>query len=192
MISSPQNLTELLQRWGRGDREALDRLLPIVYGELRRQAARYLRKERPGNTLQPTALVHEAYLRLINQRDVEWQNRAHFFGLAAQLMRRILVDHARERLAAKRGGADIRLTLDEWVAAADAGDVDLLALDEALTRLAALDGRQGRVVELRFFSGLNVEETARVLGVSPATVKLDWSMAKAWLRRELGLRRGEK
>ena len=189
---SSHNVTELLQDWSRGEREALDQLLPVVYNELHKQAARYLRRERAGHTLQPTALVNEAFLRLINQRDVRWQNRAHFFGLAAQLMRRILVDHARERLAAKRGGADIRLTLDEQVAAVGARDVDLLALDEALTRLAALDVRQSRIVELRFFSGLNVEETAEVLGVSPATVKLDWSMAKAWLRRELGTRGNEK
>ena len=189
---SSHNVTELLQDWSRGEREALDQLLPVVYNELHKQAARYLRRERAGHTLQPTALVNEAFLRLINQRDVRWQNRAHFFGLAAQLMRRILVDHARERLAAKRGGADIRLTLDEQVAAVGARDVDLLALDEALTRLAALDVRQSRIVELRFFSGLNVEETAAVLGVSPATVKLDWSMAKAWLRRELGTRGNEK
>ncbi len=136
--------------------------------------------------MQPTALVHEAYLRLVNQRDVAWQNRAHFFGICAQLMRRILVDHARERQAEKRGGGRmVRVTLDERVAAVEEREVDLLALDEALTRLAAMDERQARVVELRFFSGLNVEETAEVMEVSPATVKLDWSMAKAWLRREM-------
>lgn len=164
----------------------MDRLLSIVYTELHKQAARYLRKERAGHTLQPTALVHEAYLRLIDQREVAWQNRAHFFGICAQLMRRILVDHARERLAEKRGGAGaVRLTLDERVAIVEEREVDLLALDEALTRLAAMDKRQARVVELRFFSGLNVEETAKVMEVSPATVKLDWSMAKAWLRREM-------
>ncbi len=187
MAPSSPNVTQLLREWSQdGDRQALDRLLPVVYTELHKQAARYLRKERVGHTLQPTALVHEAYLRLINQRDVEWQNRAHFFGICAQLMRRILVDHARERQAEKRGGAGVvRVTLDERVAAVDEREVDLLALDEALTRLAALDERQARVVELRFFSGLNVEETAEVMEVSQATVKLDWSMAKAWLRREM-------
>ncbi|MDQ3685741.1 MAG: sigma-70 family RNA polymerase sigma factor [Acidobacteriota bacterium] len=187
MAPSSPNVTQLLREWSQdGDRQALDRLLPVVYTELHKQAARYLRKERVGHTLQPTALVHEAYLRLINQRDVEWQNRAHFFGICAQLMRRILVDHARERQAEKRGGAGaVRITLDERVAAAREREVDLLALDEALTRLAAIDERQARVVELRFFSGLNVEETAEVMEVSQATVKLDWSMAKAWLRREM-------
>ena len=187
MTPSSPNVTQLLREWSQGgDRQALDRLLPLVYTELHKQAARYLRKERVGHTLQPTALVHEAYLRLVNQRDVAWQNRAHFFGICAQLMRRILVDHARERQAGKRGGAGaVRITLDERVAAVEEREVDLLALDEALTRLAAMDERQARVVELRFFSGLNVEETAEVMEVSPATVKLDWSMAKAWLRREM-------
>lgn len=187
MASSSRNVTELLRVWGRGDSSALDQLLPVVYDELRRQAARHLRRERGGHTLQPTALVHEAFLRLVNQKNVEWQNRAHFFGIAARLMRRVLVDHARERLAGKRGGG-IRLTLDEKMVASDERGIDFLALDEALMKLAALDERQSRVVELRFFSGLNVEETAGVLEVSPATVKLDWSMAKAWLRRELGTR----
>ncbi len=187
MAPSSPNVTQLLREWSQdGDRQALDRLLPLVYTELHKQAARYLRKERVGHTLQPTALVHEAYLRLVNQRDVAWQNRAHFFGICAQLMRRILVDHARERQAEKRGGGGmVRVTLDERVAAVEEREVDLLALDEALTRLAAMDERQARVVELRFFSGLNVEETAEVMEVSPATVKLDWSMAKAWLRREM-------
>lgn len=187
MAPSSPNVTQLLREWSQGgDRQALDRLLPLVYTELHKQAARYLRKERVGHTLQPTALVHEAYLRLVNQRDVAWQNRAHFFGICAQLMRRILVDHARERQAEKRGGAGmVRVTLDERVAAVEEREVDLLALDEALTRLTAMDERQARVVELRFFSGLNVEETAEVMEVSPATVKLDWSMAKAWLRREM-------
>ncbi len=187
MTPSSPNVTQLLREWSQGgDRQALDRLLPLVYTELHKQAARYLRKERVGHTLQPTALVHEAYLRLVNQRDVEWQNRAHFFGICAQLMRRILVDHARERQAEKRGGGGmVRVTLDERVAAVEEREVDLLALDEALTRLAAMDERLARVVELRFFSGLNVEETAEVMDVSPATVKLDWSMAKAWLRREM-------
>lgn len=180
-----QNVTELLREWSGGDREALEKLIPIVYQELRLQAARYLRRENQGHTLQTTALVHEAYLRLIEQRDVRWQNRAHFFAIAARLMRRILVDHARRKHAAKRGGLNLKLSLDGAVSAADGDDVDLIAVDEALTKLSALDEQQGRVVELRFFSGLGVEETAEVLGVSPRTVKRDWSVAKAWLHREI-------
>ena len=162
-------------------------MIPAVYTELRRQAARHLRRERPGHTLQTTALVHEAYLRLVDQKNVRWQNRAHFFAVAAQLMRRILVDHARRRHRAKRGGLGINLPLEEaLVVAAEKSDVDLLALDEALGRLAAIDARQCQIVELRFFIGLSIEETATVLGVSATTVKDDLNMAKAWLRRELG------
>jgi RNA polymerase sigma factor (TIGR02999 family) len=180
------NVTEMLCEWSNGDREALDKLTPIVYDELRRQAARYLRRERANHTLQTTALVHEAYLRLIDQNRVHWQNRAHFFGIAAQMMRRILVDHARQTHRAKRGGDDVKLPLEEaMIIAADQGDVNLIALDEALDRLASNDPQQGRIVELRYFSGLSIEETAEVLGVSPATVKRDWNMAKAWLRREI-------
>ena len=180
-------VTEMLQAWGsRGDREALDELMPIVYEELRRQAARHLRHERAGHTLQTTALVHEAYLRLVDQRDVRWQNRAHFYAIAAQLMRRILVDHARRGSAAKRGGSALKLPLDEAFASTGEREVDLVAIDEALLKLAELDPQQSRVVELRFFGGLNVEETAEVLGVSPRTVKRDWSVAKAWLHREIG------
>ena len=185
MTLASHSVTQMLLDWSEGDREALDKLIPIVYSELRLRAARYLRRERPGHTLQTTALIHETYLRLVEQKQVRWQNRAHFFGIAAQLMRRILVDHARQRDAAKRGGADLRLTLDDAMAAAPGRDVNLMALDETLTRLAEIDPRQSRVVELRYFSGLSIEETAEVLGVSPATVKLDWSMAKAWLRREM-------
>ena len=184
MTLASHSVTQMLLDWSEGDREALDKLIPIVYSELRLRAARYLRRERPGHTLQTTALIHETYLRLVEQKQVRWQNRAHFFGIAAQLMRRILVDHARQRDAAKRGGADLRLTLDEAMAA-PRRDVNLMVLDETLTRLAEIDERQSRVVELRYFSGLSIEETAEVLGVSPATVKLDWSMAKAWLRREM-------
>jgi RNA polymerase sigma factor (TIGR02999 family) len=177
----------MLIDWSNGDREALDRLLPVVYTELRRQAARHLRRERAGHTLQTTDLIHEAYLRLVDQKNVRWQNRAHFFAVAAQSMRRILVDHARRRHRAKRGGSAIALPLDEGLlVAAEKSEVDLLALDEALTRLAAIDVRQGQVVELRFFSGLSIEETATVLGVSLTTVKDDLNMAKAWLRREMG------
>ena len=182
---STQNITQLLERWGTGNKEVLDELLPIVYDELRRQAARYLRRERIGHTLQTTALIHEAYIRLVDQRNVRWQNRAHFFGIASQLMRRILVDHARTKKRAKRGGSDIRVSLTDIVASTKAEDLDVIALDEALNRLATIDQQQARVVELRFFSGLTVEETAEVLSISPATVKRDWSMAKAWLHREI-------
>ena len=181
-----QNITHLLKEWSDGDRQALDELTPLVYEELRQQAARYLRKERPGHSLQATALINEAFLRLIDVKNVQWQNRAHFFGIAANLMRRILVDHARRRDAEKRGGTQMRLTLDDAFAIAKEPAVDLLAIDEALDRLAAIDEQQARVVELRFFSGLSVEETAAALGVSPKTVKRDWSVARAWLRREIG------
>jgi len=188
MTPSPSKVTQLLHDWSDGDREALDKLIPIVYEELRRQAARYLRRERPGHTLQTTALIHEAYLRLIDQKNVRWQNRAHFFAIAAQLMRRILVDHARGRQAAKRGGSDIKLPLEEGMIGSEGREVDLVALDEALERLASIDPQQSRVVELKFFSGLSVEETAEVLGVSQRTVKRDWNVAKAWLRREISER----
>jgi RNA polymerase sigma factor (TIGR02999 family) len=179
------NITELLVGYGRGDKEALDKLMPIVYEELRRQAARYLRREQAGHTLQTTALIHEAYVRLVDQRNVQWQNRAHFFGIAAQMMRRILVDHARTKKRAKRGGSDVKVSLADATIPVKERDLDVVALDEALTRLAEIDEQQSRVVELRFFSGLTVEETAEVMGISPATVKRDWSMAKAWLHREI-------
>lgn len=159
--------------------------MPLVYDELRRLANHYLRQERSDHTLQPTALVHEAYLKLIDQSRVDWQNRAHFFGVAAQSMRRILVDHARSHRASKRGGVQQKLALDEAVDYSQPRDIDLLALDDALNLLAKLDVRQSQVVELRFFGGLTIEETAAALGVSPATVKVDWSMAKAWLHREI-------
>jgi RNA polymerase sigma factor (TIGR02999 family) len=184
-MSSPQNITGLLVGYGRGDKEALDQLMPLVYDELRRQAARYLRREQAGQTLQTTALIHEAYVRLVDQRNVQWQNRAHFFGIAAQLMRRILVDHARTKKRVKRGGSDVRVSLGDATVAVKGQDLDVVALDEALDRLAQIDEQQSRVVELRFFSGLTVEETAEVMGISKATVKRDWSMAKAWLHREL-------
>ena len=159
--------------------------MPVVYGELRRLAQHYLRRERPDHTLQATALVHEAYQRLVDQRAVTWQNRAHFFGVAAQLMRRILVDHARRHHAAKRGGTALKVSLNDVVLAAEERAEDLVALDDALNRLAAMDPRQGRVVELRLFGGLTVEETAEVLRISPATVKREWTTAKAWLSREI-------
>ena len=184
-MSVPPNITELLVGYGRGDKDALDQLMPIVYDELRRQAARYLRREHAGNTLQTTALIHEAYVRLVDQRNVQWQNRAHFFGIAAQMMRRILVDHARAKKRAKRGGSDVRVSLGDATVAVKGQDLDVVALDEALERLAQIDEQQSRVVELRFFSGLTVEETAEVLHISTATVKRDWNMAKAWLHREL-------
>jgi len=184
-VAANGNITELLVGYARGDKEALDKLMPIVYEELRRQAARYLRKERPGHTLQTTALIHEAYVRLVDQRAVQWQNRAHFFGIAAQLMRRILVDHARTKKRVKRGGSDVRVSINDANVAVKGQDLDVVALDEALQRLAEIDEQQSRVVELRFFSGLTVEETAAVMGISKATVKRDWSMAKAWLHREL-------
>lgn len=178
-------VTQLLLDWSEGNQAALDKLLPLVYKELRRLAHSYLRRERPGHTLQTTALVHEAYLKLVDQRRVHWQNRAHFFGVAAQLMRRIVVDHARGHKRAKRGGGAQMLSLDEATVVSRKPNPDLIALDEALTRLAEIDGRKARIVELRFFGGLEVEETAEFLKVSPITVIREWKMAKAWLHREL-------
>ncbi|HEX7317646.1 MAG TPA: sigma-70 family RNA polymerase sigma factor [Pyrinomonadaceae bacterium] len=182
---SPSEVTRLLADWNSGDESALDRLMPLVYAELRRLARLHLRHERPGHTIQPTALINEAYLRLVDLKDVHWQNRAHFFGIAAQAMRRVLVDHARARLAHKRGGGALQVSLAEVAAVAEAPTADLLALDEALEELAKVDPRKARVVELRFFGGLSVEETAEVLKVSAATVIHDWRMAKAWLYREV-------
>ena len=184
--SEPQaDVTGLLVNWGNGDQQALEQLMPLVYGELRRLAQAYLRRERSDHTLQSTALVHEAFLRLVNQRNVQWKNRAHFFGIAAQLIRRILVDHARAHQADKRGAGAFKLSLDEAIGVAEKQDLDLVALDDALHRLAELDPQQGRIVELRFFAGLSIEETAEVVGVSPATVKREWSTARAWLYRDL-------
>jgi RNA polymerase sigma factor (TIGR02999 family) len=179
------DVTTLLLAWNDGDEAARCRLIDAVYDELRRMARRYLRRERVDHSLAPTALVHEAYLKLIDQRRVQWQNRAHFFGIAAQVMRRILVDHARARTAAKRGSG-ATLTLDDVVVGRAPLDVDILALDAALEKLAAVDARQSRLVELRFFAGLTVEETAAALDVAPITVKRDWALARAWLFRELG------
>lgn len=184
--SRPGVVTSLLVDWQHGDAAALDALLPVIYDELRRIAARYLRRERVEHTLEPTALVHEAYFRLVGQQGVAWHNRAHFFAIAAQLMRRVLIDHARRKQAEKRGGDVEVVRLD--TAAADLPErreIDVVALDEVLTRLAEIDAQQARVVELRFFAGLNVDETAEVLGVSPTTVKREWRMARAWLLREL-------
>ncbi len=185
MASPPKDVTQLLLDWSDGHQGALDQLMPLVYDELRRLASHYLRHERPGHTLQPTALVHEAYLRLVGEENRRWENRAHFFAIAAQLMRRILVEHARSHHAAKRGGAAPKLALAEAADLAQASGMDLVSLDEALSRLAAIDPQQSRIVELRFFGGLTVEETAEVLGVSPNTVKYEWRLAKAWFLREL-------
>jgi RNA polymerase sigma factor (TIGR02999 family) len=185
-MPSPPDITGLLDDWGRGDPHALDRLLPLVYAELRRVAARQLRRERDGHSLQPTALVHEAYLRLVDQRQVHWQNRAHFFAVSAQVMRRILVDHARRRKAAKRGNEVERVVLDDDVAAPQPDEISVLALDHALARLESVDPALARIVELRAFGGLTIDEAAHVLKVSPSTAKRDWRTAKAWLVRELG------
>ena len=183
------DVTQLLLGWSGGDRSASDQLMAAVYAELHAQAARAIGREMPEHTLQATALVNEAYLRLIDQRRVQWRNRSHFFGVAAQLMRRILVDHARGRHAAKRGGGMPAITLDgadgAHDAAPDESGVDVLVLHEALERLAAIDPRQARVVELRYFGGMNIEDTAEALDLSPATIKREWAVARAWLRREL-------
>ncbi len=179
-------ITQMLRECSGGKREALDKLMPLVYDELHRQAARYLRRESQGHTLQTTALIHETYLKLIDQREVQWQNRAHFFAIAAQAMRRIMVDYARTKQREKRGGGDEKLSLEAAMSVAvDEKSVDLIALDEALTRLAEMDLRQARVVELRYFSGLSLEETAEALRISRATAAREWNVARAWLRREL-------
>ena len=185
-MQSPEGITQLLIDWGKGDQAALERLMPLVYSELRHLASNYLRRERAEHTLQPTALVNEAYLKLVDQRNARWQNRAHFFGIAAQLMRRILVDHARQRQAVKRGGVDQqRLSITSAEAFVKQPEVDLLALNEALDELAQMDPQHSRIVELKFFGGLSIEETAEVLGISHATVERDWKLARAWLRRQL-------
>ena len=185
MTTPAKGVTELLVLWRQGDHEAQERLMALVYDDLRRRAAGYLRRERGGHTLQPTALVHEAYLRLVEQDRVVWQNRAHFLAIAASMMRRVLVDHGRRQKAGKRGGAGTRVTLDDAFAPVAPRGLDLLALDEALTELAALDEQQARIVELRAFGGLEVEETAEALGISSATVKRHWAFALAWLQRRL-------
>jgi RNA polymerase sigma factor (TIGR02999 family) len=185
-----ENITELLLAWRKGDQAALDALIPLVYDELRRLARRALRRERPGHTLQTTALVNEVYLRLIDSSRVRWQNRAHFFAVSAQLMRRVLVDLARARRRAKRGGQARHVTLEEGLLVGEGLSTDVIALDEALSALSAVDPRASRVVELRFFGGLSVEETGAVLGVSPDTVMRDWKLAKVWLLRELSHRAG--
>jgi len=185
MGSSSPDVTVLLSELTRGNKEAEEKLVPLVYDELKRLARSYMRRERPEHTLQATALVHEAYLKLIKQQSVNWQGRSHFFAIAAQLMRRILIDHARGHLREKRGGTKVILPLDEGLVFSPEHSEELVKLDEALERLSKLDARQSRIVELRFFGGLSVEETAKFLGISPKTVKRDWSVAKVWLHGEL-------
>jgi RNA polymerase sigma-70 factor, ECF subfamily len=189
-MSEDNEVTLLLSALTRGDEGAASKLIPVVYNELRRLAASYMRRERADHTLQATALVHEAFLKLVEQRAVNWQSRAHFFGVAAQLMRRILIDHARGHLRQKRGGEHKKVSLDEAFIFSEQQSAELLAVDESLTRLSKLDQRQGRVVELRFFGGLSVGEAAEVLGISPKTVKRDWSIAKAWLYADMKERHG--
>jgi RNA polymerase sigma factor (TIGR02999 family) len=185
-MASPNDVTQLLVAWGNGDQTARDQLMPLVYTELHRLAHRHIKKERPGHTLQTSALVNEAFLRLVDQRDVHWQSRAHFFSIAAQMMRRILVDYARSRRFAKRGGNAQQVSLDEELMISNQRSADVVRLDDALNELASVDLRKSQVVELKFFGGLSIEETAEVLSVSPGTVMRDWTLAKAWLRRAMG------
>jgi RNA polymerase sigma factor (TIGR02999 family) len=180
----PPDVTTLLLAWNSGDQNALDRLMPLVYDELRRLARRHMRAENPGHTLQATALVNDLYVQLIDQRRVNWQSRAHFFGAAAQIIRRLLVDHARARHRLKRGGG-LKVEWNEAIKSSQPVEMDLIALDDALNRLAVMDSQQSRIIELRFFGGLSIEETAEALKISPATVKRDWSFARAWLYREM-------
>jgi RNA polymerase sigma factor (TIGR02999 family) len=184
--SSPSHVTDLLVAWSGGDQQALEKLMPLVHGELRRLARKQMAGEREGHTLQTTALINEAYLRLIDLTRVRWQDRAHFLAISARLMRRILVDHARTRQYAKRGGGAAKVSFDEALEVSSDARPDLVALDDALQALAAVDSRKSQVVEMRFFGGLSVEETAQALGVSPETVMRDWRLAKVWLLRELG------
>lgn len=185
MTPAPQEVSQLLRAWSDGDKAAFDKLLPLIYEELRQMAKRYMDRQQVGHTLQTTALIHEAYLRLVDQPEARWQNRAHFFGVAATAMRHILVDHARTRQAAKRGGAAQQVTLDEAAAVSVERAAELVALADALESLAAFDRRKSQVVELKYFGGLTVEETAEVLKVSPETVARDWRLARTWLLREL-------
>ena len=182
---SQTGVTELLADWSNGDQEALNKLIPLVYDELHKLASRYLRRERSDHTLQTTALVHEAYLKLVDQKDANWQNRVQFFAVASQLIRRILVDYARRHRASKRGGSYYKVTLDEGLVSSEEKDAELLTLDEALDKLRVVDSQQSRVVELRVFAGLTLEETAQALNISPRTVRREWNMAKAWLHREI-------
>jgi RNA polymerase sigma factor (TIGR02999 family) len=182
MASSPNEVTQLLVAWGNGDQTALEQLMPLVYSELHRLAHRYIKRERPGHTLQTSALLNEAFMRLVDQREVTWHSRAHFFAISAQMMRRILVDYARSRRYAKRGGDAQEVSFNEELIISRQRSAEVVALHEALNELAAIDERKSKVVELKFFGGLSIEETAEVLGVSPGTVMRDWTLAKAWLR----------
>jgi len=185
MTIAPHQVTALLKKWGEGDETALEQLMPLVHDELHRLAHQHMRREEPGHILQTSALINEAYLRLVDQPQIRWENRNHFFGIAARLMRRILVDDARKRNAAKRGGSLIQAPLDEAITVADEQSANVAALDDALKILETIDARQGQIVELRFFGGLSIEETASVLRVSPGTVMRDWTFARAWLRNEM-------
>ncbi len=185
MTRVPENVTELLVAWGNGDDAARDQLMPLVYRELHRLAHRYMNREGPGHTLQTSALVNEAFIKLIDQKNVQWQNRAHFFGLAAQMMRRILVDYARSRQYAKRGGGTQQVSFDEALIVSEERAHEVVALDDALKDLAQFDQRKSQIVELRFFGGLSIEETAELMKVSPGTVMRDWTLAKAWLRKQI-------
>jgi RNA polymerase sigma factor (TIGR02999 family) len=182
---SPNQITDLLARWSEGETAAREKLIPLIYGDLRRMARHCLAGQRPDHTLQSAALVHEAYLRLVSHSSVHWDDRVHFFAVAAQLMRPILVDHARKRCAAKRGGDNLTLALDEHLAPGKQRELDVISLDEALNELSRLNPQQGQIVEMRFFSGLSIEETAQALGISSATVKRGWTAARAWLYREM-------
>jgi len=185
MATSPHDVTRLLKKWSGGDQSALDQLMPLVHQELRRMAHQYMQREKPGNMLQTTALVNEAYMKLVDQTQIDWQSRSHFFGIAARLMRRILVDQARNQHRLKRGGHALQISLSEAESVLHEQAVNVIALDDALTTLAEINSRQSEIVELRFFGGLSIEETAKVLGVSPGTVMRDWTYARAWLLREL-------
>jgi RNA polymerase sigma factor (TIGR02999 family) len=191
MVSDADNVSRLLAEWREGNKQAFEEMLPLIYDELRRLAHSFLNRERQGHTLQTTALVHEAYLKLVHQRDARWQNRAHFFAIASQAMRRILIDSARKHIAEKRGGGGEKLSLDEVAAISPEPNTNLIALDLALTRLARIDSQQSRIIELRYFGGLTVEETAEVLSLSPATIKREWTMARAWLHQALTGEDGE-
>lgn len=185
MTGQSDELTQLLHSWSNGDDQALDKLIPLVYAELRKLARRYMGRENPDHTLQTSALINEAYLKLVDQQSVQWQNRAHFFAVAAQVMRHILIDHARAQRFAKRGAGALKVSLDETAMLTDERASELVALDDALTTLASLDLRKSRIVELRFFGGLSIEETAEIMKVSPVTVTREWRAARAWLRREM-------
>ena len=186
MAESPNQVTQLLIAWGNGDQAALDQLMPLVYSELHRLAHRHIKRERPGHTLQTSALLNEAFMRLVDQRDVTWKSRTHFFAIAAQMMRRILVDYARSRRYTKRGGDAHQVTFDEDLIVSRQRSADILDLHDALNELATIDERKSKVVELKFFGGLSIDETAEVLGVSPGTVMRDWTLSKAWLRQAMG------